>query len=128
MATGDLGVVTSDILAPTDGPMGSGVANRRERILYREVLPALGSQLAEETDSKTVQCEFESHRGHGERPARRVFTSLYGIPQPSRYRSHTAVSRFPASPLPRFPASRPGVSSACATAAMSLENMWPERR
>jgi hypothetical protein len=44
--------------------MGSGVANRRERILYREVLPALVSQLAEETDSKPVQCEFESHRGH----------------------------------------------------------------
>ena len=44
--------------------MRSGVANRRERILYREVLPALVSQLAEETDSKPVQCEFESHRGH----------------------------------------------------------------
>ena len=40
------------------------MANRRERILYREVLPALVSQLAEETDSKPVQCEFESHRGH----------------------------------------------------------------
>jgi hypothetical protein len=25
---------------------------------------ALVSQLAEETDSKPVQCEFESHRGH----------------------------------------------------------------
>src|ERR1700726_408844 len=44
--------------------MRSGVANRRERILYREVLPALVSQLAEETDSKPVQCGFESHRGH----------------------------------------------------------------
>jgi hypothetical protein len=40
------------------------VANRRQRIPYREVLPALVSQLAEETDSKPVQCEFESHRGH----------------------------------------------------------------
>lgn len=29
---------------------------------------ALVSQLAEETDSKPVQCEFESHRGH--HPAR----------------------------------------------------------
>src|SRR5215813_357109 len=28
---------------------------------------ALVSQLAEETDSKPVQCEFESHRGHSER-------------------------------------------------------------
>jgi hypothetical protein len=27
---------------------------------------ALVSQLAEETDSKPVQCEFESHRGHSE--------------------------------------------------------------
>jgi hypothetical protein len=27
---------------------------------------ALVSQLAEETDSKPVQCEFESHRGHQE--------------------------------------------------------------
>jgi hypothetical protein len=37
---------------------------------------ALVSQLAEETDSKPVQCEFESHRGHSKRtstvPAIRV--------------------------------------------------------
>jgi hypothetical protein len=32
----------------------------------RENDDALVSQLAEETDSKPVQCEFESHRGHDE--------------------------------------------------------------
>jgi hypothetical protein len=32
---------------------------------------ALVSQLAEETDSKPVQCGFESHRGHHEPPVKR---------------------------------------------------------
>jgi hypothetical protein len=49
---------------PRDGTIATGAAGRKARILYREVLPALVSQLAEETDSKPVQCEFESHRGH----------------------------------------------------------------
>ncbi len=53
---------------------------------------ALVSQLAEETDSKPVQCEFESHRGHHavtgrqwrKRRARRVDTDQRGAEQPAQ--------------------------------------------
>ena len=51
-------------------PRGSGAmpisAEPRAPLRYegRRNRPALVSQLAEETDSKPVQCEFESHRGH----------------------------------------------------------------
>src|ERR1700692_4269024 len=41
-------------------------------------------------------------------------TAAFQIPQSYRRKS-----------LPRFPASRPAVSSACATAVMSSENRWP---
>ncbi len=37
---------------------------RLSAIHYGGYPRALVSQLAEETDSKPVQCEFESHRGH----------------------------------------------------------------
>jgi hypothetical protein len=37
---------------------------------------ALVSQLAEETDSKPVQCEFESHRGHSCAAGQRHFYSV----------------------------------------------------
>ncbi len=42
----------------------AGRMSDRWAILYGGKPRAPVSQLAEETDSKPVQCEFESHRGH----------------------------------------------------------------
>lgn len=41
---------------------------------------ALVAQLAEATDSKPVQCEFESHRGHHETPAQQGFRAFSVVP------------------------------------------------
>src|SRR6478609_4429747 len=42
----------------------NGCRRRVRDPLWWLLAQALVSQLAEETDSKPVQCEFESHRGH----------------------------------------------------------------
>src|SRR6478609_494946 len=44
----------------------AGRMSDRWAILYGGKPRAPVSQLAEETDSKPVQCEFESHRGHSD--------------------------------------------------------------
>lgn len=51
---------------PTGGDPGvnSACPNGWLTASTKVVARALVSQLAEETDSKPVQCEFESHRGH----------------------------------------------------------------
>ena len=61
----DLGVVTGFLKAkPIRHPLWWEAARRR----------ALVSQLAEETDSKPVQCGFESHRGHQETAGQTLFS------------------------------------------------------
>ena len=52
-----------DSPALSGGPPANGEP-RHQLLLDRANKAALVSQLAEETDSKPVQCEFESHRGH----------------------------------------------------------------
>ena len=52
---------------------------------------ALVSQLAEETDSKPVQCEFESHRGHRITPAQ----SCFSVETAARVDPWSAISILP---------------------------------
>ena len=74
----------------------TGAAGRSSMVGNRTA-NALVSQLAEETDSKPVQCEFESHRGHqkdqlkGYKPSSVGFGSSIS-PQSARRNSYAGMS------------------------------------
>lgn len=56
---------------------------------------ALVSQLAEETDSKPVQCEFESHRGHPAHPNRSGWQASHHICADLLRTTYVIRSRYP---------------------------------
>src|ERR1700757_1731321 len=76
-----VGPAMTDIVSELRRPANSGAVRTGDPAdpLWWEAAHAsraLVSQLAEETDSKPVQCGFESHRGHPKVQLKDCFTSI----------------------------------------------------